>query len=339
MNCKDVRKYISSLVDNELDIDIEKEVLNHIEECEECKKIYEEEKLIKNLINEIKLEELPKDFEMKLHNKFVDEFKNDKKINKKNIIQLFNKNKKYLAIAAVFIFSIVLINNNPLRMGNDYYAMDEQTKESAMVSDANFGNEDSNKSVRGNDSDGMATLTMTKNMVEAGAPESEPSPMLTSIETKYQIGRIIIRNGNVNLDILDFDKTVDDIKNFVKSYDGYVSNMNSNVRYIDDNGKEFKHGYLEIKIESGSFDVFIEFVKELGKVNGTDFSSQDITNVYRDTVSSIENLEITQDRLRNILEESGTVEETLQIERELTRIRGQIDQLKGNVKNWDRLSQ
>ena len=29
----------------------------------------------------------------------------------------------------------------------------------------------------------------------------------------------------------------------------------------------------------------------------------------------------------------------MQIERELTRIRGQIDQLEGNVKNWDRLSQ
>lgn len=336
MNCKDVRKYISSLVDNELDIDIKNEVIEHIEKCDECKKIYEEEQLIKNLASEIELKELPTDFESKLHNRLIKEVevKDNKKIkiNSKKIVKLFNNNKKYLLIAAVFLFTVVLYNNNPLMMGNDYGSPE---MEKAYVMEESRGEVDSVVA----QPEMMLTTTSDMKKSESPVPAGTNVFTVTTNNSDYQTGRIIIKNGNINLDILNFDKTVDDIKSFVENYDGYISNMNSNVRYIDDSGREFKYGYLEVKIISSSFDEFIEFAKELGRVNGTNFSSQDITNVYRDTVSSIQNLEITQKRLRDILLKSTTVEETLQIERELTRIRGQIDQLEGNVKNWDRLSQ
>ncbi len=344
MNCKDVRKYISSLVDNEIDIDIKNEVVSHIEKCDDCKKIYEEEQLIKKLSSQIELQELPKDFESKLHNRLVKEVKvkDNKKIkfNTKKVVKLFNSNKKYLLIAAVFLFTVVLYNNNPLMIGNDYGS---PGMKEAFVEESR-GSVDSNEMMKNSVS---ATFTNAGGSKAEMMPESDlmmsepemPTPTVTTNNSEYQTGRIIIKNGNINLDILDFDKTVDDIKNFIGNHDGYVSNMNSNVRYIDDSGREFKYGYLEIKIISSSFDEFLKFAKELGRVNGTNFSSQDITNVYRDTVSNIENLKITQNRLRDILLKSTTVEETLQIERELTRIRGQIDQLEGNVKNWDRLSQ
>ncbi|MDM8533237.1 DUF4349 domain-containing protein [Clostridiaceae bacterium HSG29] len=333
MNCNEARKYISSLVDEELDIDIKDKVNSHIENCDECKKIYEEEKLIKKLLNESELKELPYGFDERLHSKLENEAKSSKKSNK--VIKFVNKNRKYLAIAAAFIFVVVLVNNNPLNMGrgSSEYSKDMAMEESASV-EMHFNESVSSKSQP------MLTMTMESSDEKFGneAPMPEVEAQAASIESEYQTGRIIIKNSNMQLDILNFEKTADDIKNYIQGYDGYVSNMSSNIRYTNENGKEFKYGYLEVKIKSESFDEFIDFVENLGKVRNTNLSTQDVTNAYRDTVSSIKNLEITQDRLRDILTQSEKVEETLQIERELTRVRGQIDQLKGNVKNWDRLS-
>jgi len=332
MNCSEARLYISSLVDDELDIDIKDEVIEHIENCDECKKIYEEEKLIKRVLNENELKEMPNGFNEKLHNSLMNEVKETKKSN--NIIKFVNRNRKYLAVAALFIFAVVLVNNNPLNMivGNN---QDLRGMKSAVMEDSvemSF-----NESV-GSQAMPMEPMMMKSDGEKYGNEAPMPEVAKTSVESEYQTGRIIIKNSNMQLDILDFEKTADDIKNYVESYDGYVSNMSSNIRYVNENGKEFKYGYLEVKIESESFDEFIDFVETLGKVKNTNLSTQDVTNAYRDTVSSIENLEITQDRLRSLLSKSEKVDETLQIERELTRVRGQIDQLKGNVKNWDRLS-
>jgi len=333
MNCNEARLYISSLVDEELDIDVKDEVIKHIENCEECKKIYEEEKLIKNLLNENELKELPNDFNEKLHNSLMNEIKEIKKSNK--VMKFVNRNRKYLAVAALFIFAVVLVNNNPLNLmtGNNYELRD--MKNAVMEDSVEMSFNESAKL-------GAQPTVMMKSEGENFGNEAPMAPMAeveaASIESEYQTGRIIIKNSNMQLDILNFEKTADDIKNYVEGFDGYVSNMSSNIRYVDENGKEFKYGYLEVKIKSESFDEFIDFVENLGKVRNTNLSTQDVTNAYRDTVSSIKNLEITQDRLRDILTKSKNVEETLQIERELTRVRGQIDQLKGNVKNWDRLS-
>ena len=119
MNCEEAKKYISDLVDHELDHDTEKSILKHIENCSECREIYEEEKLIKEKIYTETLEDLPNGFELRLHEKLENENSNINEDNNKKtskVIQLFKKNKKYLSIAAVLVLTIVLINNLPIGM-------------------------------------------------------------------------------------------------------------------------------------------------------------------------------------------------------------------------------
>lgn len=328
MNCKEVRESISSLVDHELDIDLEEKVLNHIENCDECRKIYEEEKMIKEVTNNIELEELPLNFEKKLHYRLEEEKKEMKSKNK--VVRLFNKNRKYFAIAAVFIFGVVLFNNINLDLKDGSFY--EEAKEMAVSDEAVMEAEMNTASV----------------LTEEAAPsvkmkgDSISPSQFTVAENKksdYQQGRVIIKTGNLEIEILDLDLTIDKVEKKLNEFDGYVSNYNSRIRYINDNGKEFKNGFIEVKVDSKSFEKFIDYVESLGRVVNTNSSSKDITNSYRDTVSSIKNLEITQDRLREILKKSESVKETLEVERELTRIRGQLDSLKGNIKRWDRLSQ
>lgn len=345
MNCQEVRKNISALVDNEIDQDLKKDLMKHIENCKECQSIYEEEQLIKEVIFESELEELPYGFESRLHEALEEVTSTNEKKNENKILHLFKKNKKYLAIAAVFVFSIVLINNLPMGLGSSNNSMDMAVKESVEESVAM---EDIARSEEEMAVEATTTLGEVDNQVDFAtksneAPMEEAEPVLKSVRevesSEYQTGRVIIKNGNLHLDILDLEETMQLINNQLEGYNGYISNMSTNVNYIDPQGNEFRSGYLQVKIESIHFESFMDYAKDLGRIKNTNVSSNDITNQYRDTVSRIKNLEITQQRLRDLLKESQSVEETLQIERELTRIRGQLDQLEGNIKNWDRLSQ
>jgi len=340
MKCEEVRKYITDLVDHELDKDVEKNVLKHLEKCAECQDIYKEEQLIKETLLSTALEDLPNGFQLRLHGKLKEtnkknegnEGNEDKESS--NIFKFIRKNKKYLSIAAVLILSVVLINNLPFGLGsksdNDMAQSFKNTSMDMAVSEKSFGR------------DGEAPLTFTESTEERSieAPAEEREDTYTESETSdaYQKGRVIIKNGNLGLDILNLDATTDLIINRVSSYDGYISNQHSNIQYVDSSGKEYRNGSIQVKIASEYFEEFMTYAETLGRLSSSNANSNDITNEYRDTVSSIENLEITQERLRDLLKKSATVEETLQIERELTRIRGQLDGLEGNIKNWDRLS-
>jgi hypothetical protein len=343
MNCEEVKKYISDLVDHELDHGTEKSILKHIENCSECKYIYEEEKLIKETIYAESLEALPNGFELRLHEKLENENNNmNKDKNKKGskVIQLFKKNKKYLSIAAVFVLTIVLINNLPLGMNGSTssdMAREESIAGKEISMDESLGNAEA--SITSFDSDMANNVVMEETAEEAPAEREMFTSDNVDQFNEYQTGRVIIKNGNVSLDILDLDETIQSISNKVTVYDGYISNQQSSISYVDSSGKEFRNGHIQVKISSEYFEEFMSFAKELGRLRSSNANSNDITNEYRDTVSRIENLEITQNRLRDLLKKSETVEETLQIERELTRIRGELERLKGTVKNWDRLSQ
>jgi hypothetical protein len=345
MNCEEVKKYISDLVDHELDHETEKSILKHIENCSKCKSIYEEEKLIKETILAETLEELPNGFELRLHEKLENENNNMNKDNNKKeskVIKLFKKNKKYLSIAAIFVLSIVLINNLPLGMNGSVssdMAREESVESKEISINESFGNAE--PTLRSFDAE-MADQAITDEETTEEAP-AESEMVASDIDdgslNEYQTGRVIIKNGNISLDILNLDETIQSISNKVTLYDGYISNQQSSISYVDSSGKEYRNGHIQVKISSEHFEEFMNFAKALGRLRNSNANSNDITNQYRDTVSRIENLEITQERLRDLLKKSETVEETLQIERELTRIRGELEHLKGTVKNWDRLSQ
>ncbi|MGM0378450.1 MAG: DUF4349 domain-containing protein [Bacillota bacterium] len=310
MNCKEAQKYISSLVDLELDEKKENELLVHIDHCSECKRIYKEEKNIKEQINNFQLDELPNNFNKNLNKKL-------KKEENSNRLMLFAKRyKKYIAIAAVFIFAVILVNQNFLK--GSYQTTSETVKEEAAF--------DSN--------------TKVERSVNTSKTKSDPKTFTTdNLETnnkesksRYKEQRVIIKNGTVNIDILDYNKMIEKLKSYLDSNNGYISNLNS---YKND---DYMNGSIDIKIDYNKFDKTYQFIKSLGKVNNSNINTQDITNQYRDLVSEVETLKITQNRLQKLLNKSDKIEDILRVENELTRIRTRLEKLQGQIKKWERLS-
>lgn len=113
MKCNEFENLINEYVDGELthSIDI---LVEHMDECEACKAVYEETFELKNMLAGLDMIELPDDFEDTLHNKLVE-------ASKDNIrpIHKWNRNFKLVgSIAAVLLVSVLAIKSLP-PMGRD----------------------------------------------------------------------------------------------------------------------------------------------------------------------------------------------------------------------------
>ncbi|WDV47301.1 DUF4349 domain-containing protein [Clostridiaceae bacterium M8S5] len=106
MNCMKFDESISLYIDGQLDKIDQKEFEQHLENCEKCRKQYEQMKQIIEMTKDIELEELPKDYKKSLRQK-LEQCNKDKSKNKSNIW------KKYSLVAAsllVVITSAMLLS-------------------------------------------------------------------------------------------------------------------------------------------------------------------------------------------------------------------------------------
>lgn len=139
--------------------------------------------------------------------------------------------------------------------------------------------------------------------------------------------RIIIRTADMGIVVADTESAMSTISQIVVENGGWV--VSSNVfQYSDD----AKTGNMGIRIPSDGFDSFLEAVSRLSvEVTRISTSGQDVTEEYVDLSARLANLEATADRVRSFLDETKTVEEALDVNRELSRLEGEIEAMKGRL--------
>ena len=87
------------------------------------------------------------------------------------------------------------------------------------------------------------------------------------------------------------------------------------------------------------FDSFVDSIVALGELERNNRTSQDVTEQYYDIEARIKNKRVEEQTLNKILQErSGKLEDVLKIEIELSRVRGEIEQLEGKIRVLENLS-
>jgi hypothetical protein len=84
-------------------------------------------------------------------------------------------------------------------------------------------------------------------------------------------------------------------------------------------------------VKSEHLNDAIKEISELGKVQGKSLSGQDVTEEYLDFQIRLENAEKSRERYLELLAKAENVEAALKVEKELERLNGTIDLLKGKM--------
>lgn len=134
--------------------------------------------------------------------------------------------------------------------------------------------------------------------------------------------RYVIRTGALTVTVPDTRDAVEKVEQMTAAGGGIIS---------ESNVYEFREGQyaaeLTLRIPETRFDSFIVQLQELGEAANVNKYSEDVTLPYLDMETRIENLKIQEERLREILAMTANVEEILEVERELSRVRGEIEVL------------
>jgi hypothetical protein len=177
--------------------------------------------------------------------------------------------------------------------------------------------------------------------MESGFAEEAVSQGLSADLDSANLGsvaeRMIIRSADLAVVVEDTETALIEIRGVATALNGYVSN--SNVRRVD----ERLRGTVTIRVPAESFDVAMDQIKHLAlEVERENISGQDVTEEYTDLSARRRNLEATEEELLALLtevrERTRKAEDVLAVHRELTNIRGQIEQIQGRMQYLERMT-
>src|SRR5437762_10451841 len=146
-----------------------------------------------------------------------------------------------------------------------------------------------------------------------------------------QANRKLIRNATVQLEIVSFDDAMQKITALATEERGYVATTSSEKQA---NGK--LKGQVVVKVLPENLDRFLQKLRELGELKNQTLGTEDITKAYFDTDSRLKNARVMESRLVEMLKKkSDDINDLLQVEKELGRVREQIEHMQGELKFWD----
>lgn len=147
--------------------------------------------------------------------------------------------------------------------------------------------------------------------------------------------RKLIRNANVVLEIISFDDALQKITAFANEERGYVATTDSQKQA---NGK--LRGQIVVKVLPENLDRFLQRIRGLGELKNQSLGTEDVTKAYFDTDARLKNARVMEQRLIDMLKtKTGKVSDLLQVEKELGRVREEIEKMQGELKYWDSLVQ
>ncbi len=143
--------------------------------------------------------------------------------------------------------------------------------------------------------------------------------------------RKLIRNATVDLEIVSFDDALQKITAFANEDRGYIATTRSEKQA---NGK--LKGEIVVKVAPENLDRFLQKIRGLGELKNQTLGTEDVTKAYFDTDSRLKNARVMEQRLIDMLKKkSDDINDLLQVEKELGRVREQIEQMQGELKFWD----
>ncbi len=158
--------------------------------------------------------------------------------------------------------------------------------------------------------------------VSSGGVPGEPAP---SPNATQAVGRMVIHSGNISISVDDVPATVDQVRVIAESSGGFVEQLSRTGEGSD------QFATLTIRVPRDQFFTILDRIGALGEVRDEFVSSDDVTEQFIDLEARLRSATHEEARLVELLGSAETVADLLVIERELGRVRTEIERLQGRL--------
>ena len=177
--------------------------------------------------------------------------------------------------------------------------------------------------------------SVTEESITEDALLDSNAPSAGVSENQISTNRKLIRTFNLDVETLDFEKFVSDLKAEIASLGGYIENSSVN-------GNSYNYTYnrnanFTCRIPSEKLDEFIGTVGGLGNITYTYEDTTDVTLKYVDTEARIKSLQTEYDRLLELLAEAENIDTIILLEQRITEVRYQLESYQSQLRTYDNL--
>ena len=180
------------------------------------------------------------------------------------------------------------------------------------------------------DAEPTAAPSDAPNSAATQTPPAEHSAQPTTQPTD---GRKIIRSGDMEFEVDNFETAVERIQKIVAEESGFVSTTESDKL---PNGKV--KGRVVLRCPPERLDTLVLKLRGIGDLHTQRIGAQDITKQYTDLASGLRAARAMEDRLLEIIKTGkGQVKDLLEAEKQLGVWREKIEQLEGEIRYYNNL--
>lgn len=163
----------------------------------------------------------------------------------------------------------------------------------------------------------------------AAAPGAAPVPpgapsQLTDSQASI-VPAMLIRTGEATVEVRQLDTAVAAARRMIESLGGFVGGMS-----VQGGRDEVRTATLVLKLPAQRFEQAMAGLGGLGKVEHQSASTEDVGEEFADLTARMANARRLEARLLDLLtRRTGKLEEVLAVERELSRVREEIERMEG----------
>lgn len=167
----------------------------------------------------------------------------------------------------------------------------------------------------------------------AGQPAEAPAAKVgeagdAAARNEAALPRRIIFTADVQLIVEDFEGLPEKVAELVERYGGFVAHSQ-----VQGSAGSPRAATWKIRVPVEKYEDLLEAARRLGEVQSVSSDSQDVTAEYYDLEARIHNKQVEEKRLLTHLTDStGKLEDILAVERELSRVREELEQMQGRLR-------
>ncbi len=137
--------------------------------------------------------------------------------------------------------------------------------------------------------------------------------------------RQIISQASLDLEVSDVNAAATQLRGLVESFGGFIEHISTS------GGPNPEHGSAVVRVPGDRFLDALDSIERLGRAMGQTLGQRDVTGEVIDLEARLKSEQSAEQSLLKLHERAVSVSDVLTVERELARVRADIERLQGQL--------
>jgi uncharacterized protein DUF4349 len=160
------------------------------------------------------------------------------------------------------------------------------------------------------------------------ASSQSPAPDQWSRTMFDGSSRLIVRTGQASIEVDSLERSMAELRRIVQRVGGFVADAS-----VQSGRSQIRSATLQLKVPASRFDDLAQGLEPLGRLQFVNVSAEDVSEEFVDLTARVANGHRLEDRLVELLRtRTGKLQDVLTVERELARVREEIERMEGRMR-------